>query len=61
MKKIFAKLIEKPKLIVSIFVILLVFSIVSYPKIRVNYKINDYLPEKSDSSVAIDKMKEEFD
>ena len=61
MKKIFAKLIEKPRLIVSIFVILLVFSIVSYPKIRVNYKINDYLPEKSDSSVAIDKMKEEFD
>lgn len=29
--------------------------------IKVNYKINDYLPERSPSSIAIDKMKEEFD
>lgn len=61
MKRIFEKIIERPKLIVTIFTILLIVSIASYPMIKVNYKINDYLPERSPSSIAIDKMNEEFD
>ncbi|MFR7835934.1 MAG: hypothetical protein ACLU31_04905, partial [Ezakiella sp.] len=36
-------------------------SIISYPKIEVNYNINDYLPKNSDSTVSLDKMKEEYD
>lgn len=53
--------IKHPKTIAIIYAVLIVISIISYPKIEVNYNINDYLPKKSDSTVSLDKMKEEYD
>ena len=51
--------IKHPKTISIIYAVLIVISIISYPKIEVNY--NDYLPKNSDSTVSLDKMKEEYD
>ena len=53
--------IKHPKTISIIYAVLIVISIISYPKIEVNYNINDYLPKNSDSTVSLDKMKEEYD
>ncbi len=53
--------IKHPKTISIIYAMLIVISIISYPKIEVNYNINDYLPKNSDSTVSLDKMKEEYD
>ena len=53
--------IKHPKTISIIYSVLIVISIISYPKIEVNYNINDYLPKNSDSTVSLDKMKEEYD
>lgn len=53
--------IKHPKTISIIYAVLIVISIISYPKIEVNYNINDYLPRNSDSTVSLDKMKEEYD
>lgn len=53
--------IKHPKTIAIIYAVLIVISIISYPKIEVNYNINDYLPKKSESTVSLDKMKEEYD
>ena len=53
--------IKHPKTILIIYAVLIVISIISYPKIEVNYNINDYLPKNSDSTVSLDKMKEEYD
>lgn len=53
--------IKHPKTVSIIYAVLIVISIISYPKIEVNYNINDYLPKNSDSTVSLDKMKEEYD
>lgn len=53
--------IKHPKTISIIYAVLIVISIISYPKIEVNYNINDYLPKNSDSTVSLDKMKKEYD
>ena len=53
--------IKHPKTILIIYAVLIVISIISYPKIEVNYNINDYLPKKSESTVSLNKMKEEYD
>lgn len=53
--------IKHPKTISIIYAVLIGISIISYPKIEVNYNINDYLPKNSDSTVSLDKMKEEYD
>lgn len=53
--------IKHPKTISIIYAVLIVISIISYPKIEVNYNINDYLPKNSDSTVSLNKMKEEYD
>lgn len=53
--------IKHPKTILIIYTVLIVISIISYPKIEVNYNINDYLPKKSESTVSLNKMKGEYD
>ena len=61
MKKFYQKVINHPKLILILFSVLLIVSIACKPLISVNYDMNDYLPPDSPSTIALDRMSEEFD
>ncbi len=61
MKAFFKKVIEFRKIIMVIFFILAVVSLFWKSMVRVNYDMNDYLPEDAPSTVSLDVMKEEFD
>lgn len=61
MKKFYQQIVNHPKLILSLFTLLFVICLLSQPLISVNYDINDYLPESSASTVALDVMEEEYD
>ena len=61
MKKFYTGLIKHPKLIFAVFAVLFVVCLLFQRQIKVNYDMNDYLPEDSASTVALDKMDEEFD
>lgn len=61
MKNIFKEIIKHPRAVILAFLLMIGLSIFFYPKISVNYDINDYLPEDSDSTIALNKMNEEYD
>ena len=60
MKKIYTKIVNHPKLIITVFVILFIICAVCKQGVSVDYDMNDYLPEDSASTVALDLMDEEF-
>lgn len=60
LKKISKFAINHKKTTLIIYIICLLISMFEYPKIGVNYNINDYLPKDSESTVAIEKMDEEY-
>lgn len=47
--------------ILTLFILAAVFSLFCQRLVRVNYDIKDYLPEKSPSTIALDKMEEEYE
>lgn len=61
MKKLYQKIMNHPKLILILVSVLLIVCIMCKPLISVNYDMNDYLPQDSPSTVALDRMTEEFD
>ena len=61
MKKFYEKVVNHPKLIITLFAVLVVVSAICQNFIYVDYDMNDYLPDGSASTVAIDVMNEEFD
>lgn len=61
MKKFYEKIVNHPKSIATLFVILFCVCLFFQQFIKVNYDINDYLPEGTASTVAIDTMNEEYD
>ena len=61
MKKFYRAVVGHPKLIIAIFAILFVICGICKSAIKVDYDMNDYLPEDSASTVALDLMEEEFD
>lgn len=61
MKKFYQKIVEHPKSILTLFILAAVFSLFCQRLVRVNYDIKDYLPEKSPSTIALDKMEEEYE
>ncbi|NVF11605.1 MMPL family transporter [Anaerococcus sp. AGMB00486] len=61
MKKIFKEIIKHPRAVILSFFLMIGISVFFYPRISVNYNINDYLPEDSDSTLALDKMNSEYD
>lgn len=61
MRKLYKGVVEHPKLIITIFLVLTVICLICKPFIGVNYDMNDYLPPDSASTVAMDLMEEEFD
>lgn len=61
MKKFYRAVVGHPKLVIAIFTILFVICGICKSAIKVDYDMNDYLPEDSASTVALDLMEEEFD
>lgn len=61
MKKISQWIVEHKKIMIFIFLCLTVICAICQSFVSVNYDINDYLPEDSPSTIALDVMKEEFD
>ena len=61
MRRIYRKILDLRVLIFIVFGILAVVCAVCSRSVSVNYDINDYLPDDSDSTIALDVMEEEFD
>ncbi|MGN0776843.1 MAG: RND family transporter [Candidatus Ventricola sp.] len=61
MRSFYRFIVYHPKLILTVFLVLLALSAVCFPMVGVNYDMNDYLPEDSPSTIALDVMAEEFD
>ncbi|MGN0244618.1 MAG: RND family transporter [Lachnospiraceae bacterium] len=60
MKQFYKVIIEHPKLILTTFTVIFIICVFLRPMIEVDYDMNDYLPEESASTVALDVMEEEF-
>lgn len=61
MKKFYNRVVNHPKLIFTVFLILFLVCVIAKQEISVNYDMNDYLPEDSASTVALDVMGKEYD
>lgn len=60
MQRFYSKIVNHPKIIIVTYAILFVVCAICQSMVKVNYDMNDYLPEDSASTVAIDVMNEEF-
>lgn len=60
MKKFYSFITARPKLVVTIFLLLSVICGLMMPLVGVNYDIADYLPSESPSSTAIEVMDREY-
>ncbi|MGF3226052.1 efflux RND transporter permease subunit [Facklamia sp. P12932] len=61
MEKVFRKILQHDKLVLFFFIIGSVISLLSVPRVQVNYDMNDYLPSDSPSTQALSMMEEEFE
>ena len=61
MKKFYRAVVGHPKLVIAVFAILFIICGICQSAIKVDYDMNDYLPEDSASTVALDLMEEEFE
>lgn len=61
MEKIFIWVLHHKKTIVLTFLVAVIVSAFCSQFVQVNYDMNDYLPEDSVSSIALDTMENEFD
>ena len=61
MKKFYSWIVNHSKIVFTFYGIVLVVCIICNNFVDVNYDINDYLPQDSASTVAIDVMEEEYE
>ncbi len=61
MKKFYTWIVNHTKLVLLIYAVMAVISAFCHSFVSVNYDMNDYLPESSPSTVALDLMDHEFD
>lgn len=61
MRKIYQWIVDHPKTILITTAVLVVLCAMCMPFIQVDYDMNDYLPEDTASTVALDIMDEEYD
>lgn len=61
MKKFYTGIVRRQKSMVMIFFVIFAICLFLKNMVAVNYDMNDYLPEGSPSTVALDRMQEEFD
>ena len=50
----------RPRLVIALFAVLALFSALCWTRVSVNYNVTDYLPDDTPSTLAIDKLGEEF-
>lgn len=60
MNKVIDTVMQYKKVVLTIFMILFVFSCLTASKVKVNYNMMDYLPDESASTIALNIMEEEF-
>jgi len=60
MRKFYNWIVNHARLVITIFVIAFIICIFCKNMVLVNYDMNDYLPENSPSTVALDLMDKEF-
>ncbi len=61
MRKVYKWVVNHQKLILVLYGLAFIISAIMKTQISVNYDMNDYLPESSASTVALDLMEQEFD
>ena len=61
MRKFYTWVVNHRKLVLTVFTLAFIICAVCKTQISVNYDMNDYLPDDSASTVALDLMNEEFD
>ena len=61
MRKFYEKIIHHKKLVIAVFAVAIIISAVCSTMVGVNYDMNDYLPDETASTVALDTMNEEYD
>lgn len=61
MKKFYSWIVNHKKSVIGFYVIIFLVCLICKPMVSVDYDMNDYLPEDSASTVALDVMNEEFD
>ena len=61
MTKFYKHIVSHRKLIIAVFLILFAVCAVCRQFVAVNYDMNDYLPDKSPSTLALDLMDKEYD
>lgn len=61
MRKLYESIVNHKKTVIVAFVIAMIVSAVCGTMVNVNYDINDYLPDGTSSTVALDTMNEEYD
>ncbi len=61
MRKFYEWVVDHRKLVIAFYVVVVIVCGICKTQISVNYDMNDYLPEDSASTVALDLMNEEFD
>ena len=61
MRKFYSWIVNHRKLVLTVFTLAFIICAVCKTQIAVNYDMNDYLPEDSASTVALDLMDKEFD
>lgn len=61
MRRFYQKITNRPKLILISFGVLFLVCLACKPLIAVNYDMNDYLPSDSASTIALDKMAQEYE
>ena len=60
MKKFAEFIVKQRTLLFVIFAALIVYCIISIPKVQIEYSIDGYLPDSTDTKKAIEIMDEEF-
>ncbi len=61
MKKFYEWVVNHRSLILTVFIVTFVICVFCKTKVGVDYDMNDYLPEDSSSTVALDLMEQEFE
>lgn len=61
MRKLYQHVVNHPKTILIIFILLALVCLVCKELVAVDYDMNDYLPEDSPSTIALDIMDSEYD
>lgn len=61
MQKLYRRIVNHPRMIITLFLIAAICSAVCQGMVAVNYDINDYLPPSSASTVALDVLREEYE